>query len=205
MWLLSTLVVLFVTAHATVLTLAGGELTINGAITSTYIDLFMNFTANVQWVAMIWSQNEADTDVTLFKLNANNPAIPVTLVDCYLDQNSYIQNDNIQNLMSSVTGYTGDVSNGISAAFKRDVSTGDSQDITIYQNSIIQVCFICSTQAFVGNGNEIGNEKACTYISLHKNVNYYYDRLLGNFAATATFGGGNLTVYATESTDGGNF
>ena len=26
---------------------------------------------------------------------------------------------------------------------------------------------------------------------------------LGNFAGTATFGGGNLTAYATESTDGG--
>jgi len=154
---------------------------------------------------MIWSQNEADTDVTLFKLNSNNPAIPVTLVDCYLDQNSYIQTDNIQNLMSSITGFYGDVSNGISAAFKRDLNTGDSQDITIYPNSIIQVCFISSTQPFVGKGYEIGNEKDCTYISLHQNVNYLYDRLLGNFAATSTFGGGNLTVYATESTDGGDF
>jgi hypothetical protein len=50
----------------TVFTVAGGELTINGAITNNYVDLFMNFTANVQWVAIIWSQNEADTDVTLF-------------------------------------------------------------------------------------------------------------------------------------------
>ena len=31
----------------TVLTLSGGELTINGAITDNYVDFFMNFTANV--------------------------------------------------------------------------------------------------------------------------------------------------------------
>ena len=42
---------------STVFTLSGGELTINGAITTNYMDLFMNFTANVQWVAIIWSQN----------------------------------------------------------------------------------------------------------------------------------------------------
>jgi hypothetical protein len=143
--------------HSTVMTVSGGELTINGAITSTYMDLFLNFSANVEWVAMIWSQNEADTDVTLFKLNPTNPAIPVTLVDCYLDQNSYIQSDNVQNLMSSVTGFMGDTSNGIKAAFKRDLSTSDTQDITIYPNSVIQVCFISSTVAFAGNGFETGN------------------------------------------------
>ena len=101
---------------------------------------------------MIWSQNEADTDVTVFKANSNNPAVPVTLVDCYLDQNSYIRTDNIQNLMTSITGYTGDISNGIKAAFKRDLSTGDRDDIVIYTNSVIQVCFICSTEAFRGAG-----------------------------------------------------
>jgi hypothetical protein len=31
---------------------------------------------------------------------------------------------------------------------------------------------------------------------------YYQDRLLGNFAGTMLIGGGNLTFYATESTDG---
>lgn len=112
----------------------------------------MNFTANVKWVAIIWSQNEADTDVTLFKANPSNPALPVTLVDCYLDQNSAIQSDNIQNLMTSITGYTGDLSNGISAAFKRDLDTGDTEDIIIYPNSVIQICAIASLQSFVGGG-----------------------------------------------------
>lgn len=147
--LLATLVQMI---SSTVLTLSGGELTINGAITSSYMDLFMNLTANVQWVAIIWSQNEADTDVTLFKANPSNPAYPVTLVDCYLDQNSAIQTDNIQNLMTSVTGYSGDISNGISAAFKRDLVTGDTQDIIIYGNSVIQICVICSLLPFVGGG-----------------------------------------------------
>jgi len=41
------------------------------------------------------------------------------MVDCYLDQNSYIQSDNIQNIMPSVTGLSGDISNGIKASFKR--------------------------------------------------------------------------------------
>lgn len=116
------------------------------------MDLFMNFSANVQWVAIIWSQNEADTDVTLFKSNPSNPAYPVTLVDCFLDQNSAIQEDNIQNLMTSVTGYTGDISDGIKAAFKRDLVTGDTKDIIIYSNSVIQICVICSLLPFEGGG-----------------------------------------------------
>jgi hypothetical protein len=76
------------------------------------------------------------------------------MVDCYLDQNSAIQRDNIQNLMSSITGYPGDLSNGISAAFKRDLSTGDTRDIIIYPNSVIQICAISSLLAFVGGGYE---------------------------------------------------
>lgn len=103
----------------TVVTLNGGYLTVNGSVTDTYFDFTLDFQANVQWVAMIWSQNEADTDVTLFKLNSLNPAAPVTMVDCYLDQNSYIQSDNIQNIMPSVTGLKGNISNGIQASFKR--------------------------------------------------------------------------------------
>ena len=103
-------------------------------------------------MAIIWSQNEADTDVTLFKANPSNPAFPVTLVDCYLDQNSAIQEDNIPNLMMSVTGYRGDISNGIFAAFKRDLTTGDTKDIIIYPNTVIQICVIASLQPFVGEG-----------------------------------------------------
>lgn len=102
---------------------------------------------------MIWSQNEADTDVTLFKSNSASPTNPVILTDCHLDQNSYIQSDNIQNLMTSITGFYGNIDNGIIGAFKRDLVTGDTQDITIYADSVIQVCFITSTLAFVGNGH----------------------------------------------------
>jgi len=47
MWMLAILAALLTIGNMTVLTLSGGELTINGAVTSTYIDLFMNFTANV--------------------------------------------------------------------------------------------------------------------------------------------------------------
>lgn len=56
---------------------------------------------------------------------------------------------------------------------------------------------MCANEAFQGGGYETGNEKVCSYISLHKNADKTYDRMLGNFAATSTFGGGNLTVYAT--------
>lgn len=191
--------------RSTVMTLSGGEITISGTITNNYLDLRIDFTANVQWVAIIWSQNEADTDVTLFKANPSNPSAQVTLVDCYLNQNSAIVTDNIPNLMPSITGFTGSLSNGISASFKRDLNTGDLQDVTLYQNSVIQICFISSIQAFKGNGYETGNEKNCGYVSLHSNVVSSYDRMLGNYAGTSTFGGGNLTVYATDSTDGGTF
>ena len=75
--------------------------------------------------------------------------------------------------------------------------TGDTNDITLYTNSVIQVCFMSANEVFQGNGYENGNEKVCSYISLHKNVEKTMDRMLGNFAATSTFGGGNLTVYAT--------
>jgi hypothetical protein len=155
----------------------------------------MSFTANVKWVAIIWSQNEADTDVTLYKIISSHPF--VALVDCYLDQNSAIQQDNVQNLMLSTTGLVGDKSNGITGYFKRDLVTGDTKDIIFYPNSVIQICVIASLQDFVGGGYETDNEKDCSYLSLHKNVDSSYDRLLGNFAGTSSFGGGNLTVYAT--------
>lgn len=68
---------------------------------------------------MIWSQNEADTDVTLLQANSNNPSNLVIQTDCYLDQNSYIQTDNVQNLMPSVTGLKGNLSTGLQSTFKR--------------------------------------------------------------------------------------
>ena len=86
------------------------------------------------------------------KVNTLNPANPVTQVDCYLDQNSYIQTDNVQNLISSGTGLTSDISNGIKASFKRELITGDTQDITLYADSVIQVCFMAANEAFIGNG-----------------------------------------------------
>lgn len=200
--LLLLLCLLAAEASCSVVILNGGYLTVNGSITGTYYDLTIDFQANVQWVAMIWSQNEADTDVTLFKVNSLNPADPVTKVDCYLDQNSYIQTDNVQNLMPSGNTLKGDISNGIKAHFKRELITGDNKDITLYADSVIQVCFMAANEPFQGAGYETGNEKACSYLSLHKNADKTYDRMLGNFAATSTFGGGNLTVYATESYDG---
>jgi hypothetical protein len=130
----------------------GGELTINGSVTSNYFDFTIDFKANVQWVAMIWSQNEADTDVTLLKINSNNPANPVTQVDCYLDQNSYIQVDNVQNLMPSGTALKGNISAGIKSTFKRELVTGDVRDITLYADSVIQVCFMCANEPFQGKG-----------------------------------------------------
>lgn len=42
---------------STVVTLNGGYLTVNGSVTDTYFDFTLDFQANVQWVAMIWSQN----------------------------------------------------------------------------------------------------------------------------------------------------
>ena len=114
-------------AHATVVVLNGGYLTVNGSVTDTYFDFTVDFQANIQWVAMIWSQNQADTDVTLLQKDSLNPASPVVKTDCYLDQNSYIQSDNVQNLMPSVTGLSGDISNGIKATFKREVTCTDTQ------------------------------------------------------------------------------
>lgn len=55
--LFAVLALLLLAVNSTVFTLSGGELTINGAITANYMDLFVNFTANVEWVAVIWSQN----------------------------------------------------------------------------------------------------------------------------------------------------
>ena len=115
----SLLLLLLWTTSCTVVILNGGYLTVNGSVTDTYFDFTVDFQANIKWVAMIWSQNEADTDVTLLQQDSLNPASPVVKTDCYLDQNSYIQSDNVQNLMPSVTGLSGDITNGIKATFKR--------------------------------------------------------------------------------------
>lgn len=54
--------------------------------------------------------------------------------------------------MPSVTAFNGDISTGIKSAFKRELITGDSRDITLYANSVIQVCFMCANEPFKGNG-----------------------------------------------------
>ena len=41
----------------TVVILNGGYLTVNGSVTDTYIDITIDFQANIKWLAMIWSQN----------------------------------------------------------------------------------------------------------------------------------------------------
>ena len=51
------LILLFSLASASVVTLNGGFLTINGSVTDTYFDFQIDFQANIKWVAMIWSQN----------------------------------------------------------------------------------------------------------------------------------------------------
>lgn len=48
---------LFSLSSSTVVTLSGGYLTLNGSVTSTYFDFTLDFQANMEWVAMIWSQN----------------------------------------------------------------------------------------------------------------------------------------------------
>ncbi len=37
-------------------------------------------------------------------------------------------------------------------AYSRDINTNDLQDKQFYRNSVIQVCFMSSLQAFVGGG-----------------------------------------------------
>lgn len=103
--------------------------------------------------------------------------------------------------MPSVTAYWGDASYGIKIAYNRDLNTNDLQDVRLYENSIIQVCFISSMQTFVGGGYEKGNTKVCSFLALQSALNQYQDRLLGNYAATTNLGGANLTIYATQSSD----
>lgn len=81
-----------------------------------------------------------------------NTARPVQVKDCYLDQNSYIVYDNVDNIRPSTTLYWGDISNGLKVAYSRDLNTNDLQDKQFYGNSVIQICFMSSLQAFVGGG-----------------------------------------------------
>jgi hypothetical protein len=163
----------------------------------------LNYTSNVKWIAMIWGPDEVNTDAHLFLVDSTNAASPVQVKDCYINELSSIVYDDVNNIQPSITSFAGDISNGLKVAYNRDLSTGDSEDIRLYVNSVVQVCFISSTAAFVGNGSETGHEKICSFLSLHQTMDSYFDdRLLGNYAGTTLIGGANLTFYATESTEG---
>lgn len=105
---------------------------------------------------MIWGPDEVNTDAHLLQIDANNAASPVLVKDCYLNENSYITIDDVNNIQPSVTEFKGDIKNGIKAAYNRDLNTGDSADIRLYVNSVVQVCFISSNAAFQGLGYEKG-------------------------------------------------
>lgn len=137
---------------STPVVLSGGEVTINGIITTTQIDISVNYTANVKWLAIIFSSDEVNTDLHLLVREPSDAARPVKVYDCYLDQNSYIKKDDIDNIMPSVTGFWGDGTYGIKMSYNRDLNTNDLQDVRLYGNTIIQLCFISSLQAYVGGG-----------------------------------------------------
>ena len=113
--------------------------------------------------------------------------------------------DDVNNIQPSVTAFTGDISFGLKMAYNRDLNTGDGEDIRFYPNEVIQICFMSSTADFVGGGHEIGHEKVCTFFSLHQQLDYYHERLLGNYGVTTLIGGSNMTMYITESTEGADF
>jgi hypothetical protein len=137
----------------------------------------------------------------VLSVNSTNTANPVSVLDCYLSQDSYILRDDVSNIQPSITGNTSSTSNGLYVAYNRDLSTGDVNDRILYRDEIITLCFISSIVAFQGNGYEKDMPKVCSFFSLHKNVFMTQDRLLGNFAATSTLNSNNLTVYAAESTN----
>ena len=66
--------------------------------------------------------------------DSTDTARPVKVRDCYLDQNSKIVTDNVNNIMPSVTGFFGDISYGLKVAYNRDLNTNDLQDKRFYKN-----------------------------------------------------------------------
>ena len=58
MWSKIIIVILLVgLISCKVVVLSGGDLSINGAITDSYYDLYVNYTSSMNWLAIIWSQN----------------------------------------------------------------------------------------------------------------------------------------------------
>lgn len=43
--------------NSTPVVVNGGEVTLNGVVTDTQIDITVNYTANVQWLAIIFSKD----------------------------------------------------------------------------------------------------------------------------------------------------
>jgi hypothetical protein len=112
-------------AAGEVVTLNGGYLTISAAVTNTQIDLEVIYDANVAWLGIIFSTDEVSADMHVLSVNNSNPGNPVSVLDCYLDQNSYIQRDDVSNIQPSITGNTSNIFNGIYVAYNRDLATGD--------------------------------------------------------------------------------
>lgn len=52
-----TILALTIAAQCRPVVVNGGEVTINGAVTSTQIDIMVNYTANVKWLAIIFSKD----------------------------------------------------------------------------------------------------------------------------------------------------
>lgn len=112
----------------------GGEVTISGAVTDTQIDITVNYTANVKWLAIIFSKDEVNTDLHLLVRDTTDASRPVKVSDCYLDENSKIVYDDVNNIMPSVTNFWGDISYGMKIAYNRDLNTNDLQDKRFYPN-----------------------------------------------------------------------
>lgn len=68
----------------------------------------------------------------VLSVNSSNPGNPVAVLDCNLDQNSYIQRDDVSNIQPSITGRTSNVNNGLYVAYNRDLATGDTKDRIFY-------------------------------------------------------------------------
>ncbi len=121
--------------------------------------------------------------MTLFKRNKFDLHEPVTRLDCYLDQNSFIQIDAEQNLLPTETPLARETRR-LRSTFKKPLISGDTNDITLHADTVIKVCFIWGNEAFQGNGYETGNQKICSYVSLEKNKGESKDRILGDFPST---------------------
>lgn len=89
--------------------------------------------------------------MTLFKRNKLDLHEPVTRLDCYLDQNSFIQIDAEQNLLPTETPLVRET-RSLRSTFKKPLISGDTNDITLHADTVIKVCFIWETKLFRETG-----------------------------------------------------